>query len=269
MRKFLVIAVFAFVTVAMLAPPVLAQAPAPKVTITGLFDQVTSFGKNYSDGNASRDSDHEWYARTRFRPDFKFEVGNTKAVLGLELDLTYGRIGQQTGGPGKNVPNNAATLLGQNNLDKHAGTTADSSLNTDVTGIIEIKWMYTEFDLTGKDSLMPFIPVPSVGRAGLQPFGDLTDKTKIAYATGDFPGFSAVTTFAPNLKTRLAVTRAMFISPAGARTRQRHSARAIWAAIRRSRKIVTPSGSTRAGGLAPGASIPRCSTSGVLVTSWP
>src|SRR3989449_11725476 len=45
MRKFLVIAVFAFVTVAMLAPPVLAQAPAPKVTITGLFDQVTSFGK--------------------------------------------------------------------------------------------------------------------------------------------------------------------------------------------------------------------------------
>src|SRR5438309_6373028 len=204
MRKFLVTAVFAFVTVAMLAPPVLAQAPAPKVTITGLFDQVTSFGKNYSDGNASRDSDHEWYARTRFRPDFKFEVGNTKAVMGLELDLTYGRIGQQTGGPGKNVPNNAATLLGQNNLDKHAGTTADSSLNTDVTGIIEIKWMYTEFDLTGKDSLMPFIPVPSVGRAGLQPFGDLTDKTKIAYATGDFPGFSAVTTFAPNLKTRLA-----------------------------------------------------------------
>jgi len=51
---------------------------------------------------------------------------------------------------------------------------------------------------------MPFIPVPSVGRAGLQPFGDLTDKTKIAYATGDFPGFSAVTTFAPNLKTKLA-----------------------------------------------------------------
>ena len=42
MRKFLVTAVFTFVTIAMLAPPVLAQAPAPKVTITGLFDQVTS-----------------------------------------------------------------------------------------------------------------------------------------------------------------------------------------------------------------------------------
>src|SRR3989449_1991536 len=197
MRTFLVIAVFAFVTVAMLAPPVLAQAPAPKVTITGLFDQVMSFGHNYSDGNASRDSDHEWYARTRFRPDFVFEVGRTKAVMGLELDLTYGRIGQRTGGPGKNVQAAGGGFLG-NQLDTHAGTTADSSLNTDVTGIIEIKWMYTEFDLTGKDSLMPFIPVPSVGRAGLQPFGDLTDKTKIAYATGDFPGFSAVTTFAPN-----------------------------------------------------------------------
>src|SRR5213595_3072414 len=100
MRKFLVIAVFAFVTVAMLAPPVLAQAPAPKVTITGLFDQVTSFGKNYSDGNASRDSDHEWYVRTRFRPDFTFEVGRTKAVMGLEIDLTYGVIGQKGGGTG-------------------------------------------------------------------------------------------------------------------------------------------------------------------------
>ena len=201
MRKFLVIAVFAFVTVAMLAPPVLAQAPAPKVTITGLFDQVTSFGKNYSDGNASRDSDHEWYARTRFRPDFTFEVGRTKAVMGLEIDLTYGVIGQKGGGPGKNV---SATGTAAGALATHGGTTADSGLNTDVTGVIEMKWMYTEFDLTGKDSLLPFIPVETRGRAGLQSFGDLTDKTKVAYATGDFPGFSAVTTFAPNLKTKLA-----------------------------------------------------------------
>src|SRR5438552_18611974 len=67
-----------------------------------------------------------------------------------------------------------------------------------------MKWMYTEYVLTCKDNLLPFIPVPSVGRAGLQPFGDLTDKTKIAYATGDFPGFSAVTTLAANLKTKLA-----------------------------------------------------------------
>src|SRR5439155_975169 len=180
---------------------VLAQAPAPKVTITGTFDQVTSFGKNYSDGNASRDSDHEWYARTRFRPDFTFEVGRTKAVMGLEIDLTYGIIGQKGGGPGKNV-SAAGTAAGA--LATHGGTTADSGLNTDVTGVIEMKWLYTEFDLTGKDSLLPFIPVETRGRAGLQSFGDLTDKTKVFYSTGDFPGFSAVTTFAPNLKTKLA-----------------------------------------------------------------
>src|SRR5213078_3519452 len=200
MRKFLVIAVFAFVTVAMLAPPVLAQAPAPKVTITGLFDQVTSFGKNYSDGNASRDSDHEWYARTRFRPDFTFEVGRTKAVMGLEIDLTYGVIGQKGGGPGKNV---SATGTAAGALATHGGTTADSGLNTDVTGVIEMKWMYTEFDLTGKDSLLPFIPVPTVARLGLQPFSSLANY-KVAYANGDFAGVSGIVNFAPNLKLNLA-----------------------------------------------------------------
>ena len=196
MRKFLVIAVFAFVTVAMLAPPVLAQAPAPKVTITGLFDQVTSFGRNYNDADFTRNNDTEWYARTRFRPDFTFEVGRTKAVMGFELDLSWGQTGAESGGGGKGT--GAAASAG------HPGVTSSSSLNTDVTGIIEIKWIYTEFDLTGKDSLLPFIPVPSVARAGLQPFGALTDMTKVAYATGDFPGFSAVTTFAPNLKTNVA-----------------------------------------------------------------
>ena len=54
MRKFPVIAaVFAF-TLATPAPLVLAQVPAPKVTITGLFDQVTSAGWNFYDGNYTR-----------------------------------------------------------------------------------------------------------------------------------------------------------------------------------------------------------------------
>src|SRR5438309_4437685 len=90
MRKFLVIAVFALVTVAMLAPPVLAQAPAPKVTITGLFDQVTSASHNVQDSSFGRTSDREWYATTRFRPDFTFAGGRTKAVMVLEIHLTYG-----------------------------------------------------------------------------------------------------------------------------------------------------------------------------------
>ena len=35
--------------------------------------------------------------------------------------------------------------------------------------------MYTEFDLTGKDSLMPFIPVETMARAGRQPFATLAN----------------------------------------------------------------------------------------------
>src|SRR6266581_4057669 len=200
MRKFLVTAVFAFVTIAMLAPPVLAQAPAPKVTISGLIDQVTSASKNVQDFSFGRD-DKEWYATTRFRPDIVFEVGRTKAVLGLEIDLTYGTVNTCGGGPGKNVGAAVATEAGcQAN---HAGDTSSAGLNTDVTGVIEIKWAYTEFDLTGKDSLLPMIPVPTVARAGLQPFAGLANY-KVAYANGDFAGVSAVTKFAPNLTTNIA-----------------------------------------------------------------
>src|SRR5438552_10927874 len=138
MRKFLVTAVFAFVTVAMLAPPVLAQAPAPKVTITGLFDQVTSASSNVQDGSFGRTSDKEWYATTRFRPDIVFEVGRTKAVLGLEIDLTYGQTSGCSGGPGK-VATAAGTctpLAGTNSIypNQHPGNPADAGLNTDVTG---------------------------------------------------------------------------------------------------------------------------------------
>jgi hypothetical protein len=178
-----------------LVPAAFAQAPAPKVTITGLFDQITSGGRNIYDGNFSRSSEREWYARTRFRPDFTFEVGRTKAVLGLEMDLTYGQCGANDGGfPGNTSGTNSGCKSGSN---------GGMDLNTDVGGMIEIKWLYTEFDLTGKDSLMPFIPVPTVARVGGQPFATLANY-KIAYANGDFAGISARTTFAPNLSTAIA-----------------------------------------------------------------
>src|SRR5256885_10292225 len=102
MRRGVVTAVLALVFLAMLAPPVFAQAPAgppaPKVTITGTFDQMTAAGRNIYDGNFARDNDREWYARTRFRPDFQFAVGRTKAGLGIELDLNYGQTGSNDGG---------------------------------------------------------------------------------------------------------------------------------------------------------------------------
>src|SRR5512132_2534632 len=108
MRQSPVAAVLTLVTLVTLAPPVFAQAPAPKVTISGLFDQVTGFGRNVFDGNLTRNSDTEWYGRTRFRPDFEFAVGRVKAVLGIEIDLMYGQAGTNDGGfPGNNSGTNS------------------------------------------------------------------------------------------------------------------------------------------------------------------
>src|SRR2546422_9832250 len=200
MRRFLVKALFAFVILAMLAPPGFAQAPAPKVTITGLFDQVTAAGRNFYDGNLTRNSDLEWCARTRFRRDFEFAVGRVKAVLGLEIDLQYGQVGPNDQGfPGNNQAAPAAA-----NSSCKVNTNGCLDLNTDVGGMIEIKWIYTEFPLTGKDSLMPFIPVETMARLGGQPFDTLGQYKLALFANGDFAGVSAVTAFTPNIKSNLA-----------------------------------------------------------------
>jgi hypothetical protein len=204
MRRTLAVVACVVAILGILAPPVFAQAPVPKVTITGLFDQVTSTGANFYDGNYSRTADKEWYARTRFRPDFEFAVGRTKAVLGLEIDLTYGQTGVCGAGPGKTVVTSPSSASGIAPCPgEKPGSTASSGLNSDVTGVLEIKWAYTEFDLTGKDSLLPFIPVPTVARVGSQPFATLANY-RATYAAGDFSGISGVTTFSPALKLNLA-----------------------------------------------------------------
>src|SRR2546426_3902018 len=206
MRRFLVKALFTCVVLAMLAPPVFAQAPAPKVTITGLFDQITSGGRNFYDGDLTRTSDREWAARTRFRPDFEFAVGRVRAVLGLEIDLAYGQMGPNDGGFPGNVSGAAggvAATAGSPVPGSKVNTNGALDINTDVGGMIEIKWIYTEFPLTGKDSLLPFIPVETMARAGGQPFGTLAQSKLSQYANGDFAGVSAITTFAPNIKTNL------------------------------------------------------------------
>src|SRR5215510_3014377 len=199
MRKFnLIAAIFAF-ALATPAPLVLAQVPAPKVTITGLFDQVTSAGRNFYDGNYARDGDHEWYARTRFRPDFLFAVGRTKAVLGIELDLMYGQGGSNDGGFPGNSSGQVCGFVGGCKF----GTGGGLDINTDVAGLFEIKWIYTEFDLTGKDSLLPFIPFLTVARAGGQPFGTIANY-KVYYANGDFAGLDLYSTFTPDIKNHFA-----------------------------------------------------------------
>jgi hypothetical protein len=200
MRKRLLLALVPFLALFTLTTPSRAQeVPAPKVTITGTFDQITSMGRNFYDGNYTRTADHEWYARTRFRPDFEFAVGRTKAVLGIELDLNYGQTGSNDGGfPGNNSGQNCGFVGGC-----HFGTGGGLDINTDVAGLFEIKWIYTEFDLTGKDSLLPFIPVLTVARAGGQPFGTIANY-KIYYANGDFAGLDLYTRFTPDIKNHLA-----------------------------------------------------------------
>jgi hypothetical protein len=204
MRRFAGIAVFAVFAPAVFATSVFAQAPTPKVTISGLFDQVTSMGRNFYDGNFARNSDQEWYARTRFRPDFEFAVGRVKAVLGLEIDLMYGQAGANDGGfPTNNsgLPGGASPLAPINGTKVNTNGALD--INTDVGGMIEIKWIYTEFPLTGQDSLLPFIPVETMARAGGQPFGTMATYKLAAFAASDFAGLSTVTTFAPNIRLNL------------------------------------------------------------------
>lgn len=201
MRSFAGIAVFAVIAPAVFVTSVYAQAPTPKVTLSGLFDQVTSMGRNLYDGNFAHNSDNEWYARTRFRPDLEFAVGRVKAVLGLEIDLMYGQGGANDGGfPGNTtgLPGGASPLAPINGTKVNTNGALD--LNTDVGGMIEVKWIYTEFPLTGQDSLLPFIPVATVARAGGQPFGSLATYKLATYAASDFAGLSTVTSFAPNIR---------------------------------------------------------------------
>src|SRR4029450_10738294 len=200
--------VVTLVTLVALAPPGFAQAPVPKVTISGLFDQVTAAGRNVFDGNLTRNSDTEWYARTRFRPDFEFAVGRVKAVLGIEIDLQYGQAGSNDGGFPGNVSGSAGGFGQGTNGATPPGCKVNTNgcldINTDVGGMFEVKWIYTEFPLTGKDSLLPFIPVETMARAGGQPFDTLAQYKLAQYANGDFAGISAITTFTPNIRSNLA-----------------------------------------------------------------
>lgn len=155
-----------------------AQAPTSKVTITGLMDYVSTYTKNHSavDNNFSRAGDTEWYSRTRLRPDITAEVGTTKFVLGIEIDYTWGTT-TGAGAVGSGV----------------RGTTAGTPLNTDVVGILELKWGYTEFDLPG-------LPFATRVRLGAQPWGSTVTYKPGVHATGDFAGAVATMTFAPQFK---------------------------------------------------------------------
>jgi hypothetical protein len=174
---------------ALAVPAAYAQAPAPKVTINGLIDNVTSYSQNmanYNGGVLNR-GDSMWYYRTRGRFDFIGEIGKAKGVLGIELDHVFGQAGS-----------NDSTIVNAGGAATTAvttgfGTDGSFDLNTDSRGIIEIKWLYVEFPV-------PLIPVPTTARLGAQPFGSLANYKLAAYATGDFPGVSVTSQITPNVK---------------------------------------------------------------------
>src|SRR4029453_1445088 len=131
MRPSLLTAVLTLVILVTLAPPGFAQAPVPKVTISGLFDQVTSMGRNTYDGNLTRNTDSEWSGRPRFRRDFECAVGRVRAVLGLEIDLAYGQMGPNDGGfPGNNT--GSAGGVGNPTPGTKVNTNGALDINTDV-----------------------------------------------------------------------------------------------------------------------------------------
>jgi hypothetical protein len=203
MRRSVVVVLAVFAILGLLAPPSFAQAPAPKVTITGLVDFVTTAYKNWSQsggvGNppgqpdATNSKEKGWYSRERGVFTLTGEVGKVKGVWALELDFTNGAGNFNA----SSQPGSLTTVgVGQ------SGTSANLDLDTDVQGAVETKWLYLEAPVTGPGSLMPFIPVATIGRFGGQPARGHSYKVGTLFS-GDFPGVALETTWAPNLRSTI------------------------------------------------------------------
>jgi hypothetical protein len=173
--------------------PAAPAAPTPTFKITGFIDELITYSNNTSnfDFDLHR-KDYLFYGRTRGRFDIVGEYGKAKAVLGLELDFVYG----QTGTANTNIVSagqGTSGAAGGSAVAVMPGADGGLSINTDVRGILEIKWLYTEFEL-------PYLPVPTVVRLGAQPFGAAASYKLAAYANGDFAGVNLVSTITPNVK---------------------------------------------------------------------
>src|SRR5262245_1386859 len=195
MRRLLLLALAALALLGVAVPDAYAQAPTPKFTISGLIDQVGTYARNMStyDLSLSRNQDRQFYGRTRGRFDFIGEVGKAKGVLGIEIDSYYGQTGLgDSNGAGSTT---CVTNTGSSVVCGFQGSGSESSfdLNTDTQANLQIKWLYTEFEV-------PLIPVPTVARLGAQPFGAAASYKLATYANGDFGGVNIVSTITPNVK---------------------------------------------------------------------
>jgi hypothetical protein len=197
------------VVLGMLAPPSFAQAPAPKVTISGLVDFVTSAymngaftnnqagqSPNLPDGTLGN-KEKGWYSRERGVFTITGEIGRVKGVWAVELDFTNGAGNFNA----SSQPGSLTTVGVATN-----GTSANFDLDTDIQGAVETKWLYLETPITGPGSLLPFIPVPTIGRFGAQPAQGHDYKPGVLFS-GDFPGINLVTTWAPTVRSTLTFTQ--------------------------------------------------------------
>src|SRR5215510_14298421 len=96
MRRGVTLAVAVLALLGVLTPPVSAQAPAaapaPKVTINGLIDNITTWGSNAFDTNFAARKDSLWGSRTRGVFTFTGEIGKAKGVLALGFDYGWGQV---------------------------------------------------------------------------------------------------------------------------------------------------------------------------------
>src|SRR5262252_5178395 len=154
MRRTLVLALAALALLGVATTDAFAQAaaaapaaPIPTFKITGFIDNLITYSNNTSnfDFDLHR-KDYLFYGRTRGRFDIVGEYGKAKAVLGLELHFVYGQTGTGDSNiatvQGGAVPNPA---VGFGVATWWFATDGSLPLNTDVRGILEIKWVYTEF----------------------------------------------------------------------------------------------------------------------------
>jgi hypothetical protein len=209
MRKTLAV-VLGLALLGLAAPPVFAQAPATpvptpvppsaKVTITGFLDNVTNANQNSSevDQDITQQSEDEWYGRTRGRFEITGEVGRTKGVLAIELDLTYGQAGCADNSTQSSINLKPPSSCGTTTQTTRTSTSGGFDADTDVLNVIEWRWMYVDFPLMGPGSLMPFIPLASNAVIGAQPY-TVTYKP-FSFAASDFSGATVNMNFLPNLK---------------------------------------------------------------------
>src|SRR5712691_6361211 len=205
MKRAGVFVIAVLVAIGVLAPPSFAQGPAPKVTISGLVDFVTTAGMNlaYTNNQAGQspnlpdgtlgNKEKGWWSRERGIFTITGEVGKVKGVWAIELDFTNGAGNFNA----SSQPGSLTTVGVASN-----GTSANFDLDTDVQGAVETKWLYLEAPVTGPGSLLPFIPFTTIGRFGGQPFRGHDYKPGIL-ATGDFPGVNLDTRWAPNVRSTL------------------------------------------------------------------